>query len=169
MDEEYGLKEIIRARDEGLNCIRLCNWVANHPEQWKLEATEPYIDKIVKWCKRYGLYVLLDCHTRYNTFDFDTAKRFWDLYAERYEDEDHVIYELMNEPQASAASELERLYDHVRAICPDKMFAILSSPNANGALRLIDDVEAKLPQASTGQKQFWGSMGMAEESLTSRF
>jgi hypothetical protein len=57
-------------------------------------------DLVVEWCRQLGLYVVL-CHGGCNNnamFDYASTVGFWEFYAPRYADEEHVIYEIQNEP-----------------------------------------------------------------------
>jgi aryl-phospho-beta-D-glucosidase BglC (GH1 family) len=123
----------------GVNTIRL-------PFNWKmlLSETEPHVylengfqtmDRLIGWCKKYGLLVILDMHcapggqNANNISDSDNEARLWtqssiyqpltiDLWktiAARYADEKWVLgYDLLNEPVMSSSGhtnvELRDLY-----------------------------------------------------------
>ncbi|MBN2444080.1 MAG: cellulase family glycosylhydrolase, partial [Spirochaetales bacterium] len=130
----------------------IASWGANTirvPFTWKLfmEEKPPYgfidrgfelIELVVRWCEKYGLYVILDMHcapgaqNEYNIADSDgTARLFsepdiywpltitlWKELASRYADDTIVIgYDLLNEPLGNLPStqSLKDLYMEITA------------------------------------------------------
>ncbi|MHC4592463.1 MAG: glycoside hydrolase family 5 protein [Planctomycetota bacterium] len=93
-----------------------------------------YFDRLVKWCKKHGLYIILDLHAAqgwqspgwhcdnpadicllYESRDF--RKRVGDLWraiARRYKDEPTIAgYEIINEPEARNQEVLQGFYKEV--------------------------------------------------------
>lgn len=137
--------DILFIAKTGANTIRL-------PFNYKMFTYEDYmglnapdegfrqIDKVVGWCKRYGLYLILDMHdcpggqTGDNIdngygypwlFESEVSQQLfcdiWKRIAERYKDEPAILaYEPMNEPiahyfdnRAELNAKLEPLYKRV--------------------------------------------------------
>lgn len=114
-------------RNRNINCIRLIVRVG--------QATTADIDKCVEIAAQLGMYLILDCHyfrdaTEQNVTDF------WKLYAPRYKDRTHVIYELANEtwnPGYDAqAKTWSRIYKVARDLAPNTHIIILSTPGVPG-------------------------------------
>jgi len=60
-----------------------------------------YVDPIVDHCAEQGVYVIVDHHLieGYLTDAVDRKMReFWNVFAPRYADRSHVVYEIFNEP-----------------------------------------------------------------------
>lgn len=83
----------------------------NKPFEYK-ESGLAYVDSCLKWCKKYGLNLILDLHEApgyfFGTLDSNSLftdrhmkDRFigiWTMFAERYKSEgDNLIFELLNE------------------------------------------------------------------------
>lgn len=103
-----------------------------------------YIDNCVKWCKKYGLHLLLDLHRAYGysfgnaadctSFfkDEDLQERFillWEVFAIRYGKYDFVAFDLLNEivdPNVSDAWNdiAERTVHRIRKFAPDTWIVI---------------------------------------------
>jgi endoglucanase len=106
-----------------------------------------YLDRIIAWCKKAGLYVLLDMHcapggqTGDNIddsygypflFESDTLKKqtadIWRNIAARYKDEPVLIgYDLLNEPIAHYFSNKEELNKFLEPLYKDITAAIRES------------------------------------------
>jgi endoglucanase len=112
------------------------------------------IDQMVQMTRSEGLYLVLTIGNGGNngSFNHDYVMDFWNLYAARYKDETHVLFEIQNEPHAwsapypQAALDMEaEAYTLIRSLAPDTpillfSFAVLGSgPNAVGD---IQDVSA---------------------------
>ncbi len=130
--ENYITKEDIRnIVDLGCNCVRLPFWYRNFMnEDGSFLSENPdeifgfqVIDRLIEWCREYGVYIILDLHGapgsqstnhcsgaigRWELFTSDAAKdaavRLWTAIAERYEDEPVIAaYDLLNEPMNNDA------------------------------------------------------------------
>ncbi|WP_394175980.1 carbohydrate-binding protein [Thalassotalea litorea] len=101
-------------------------------------------DELVARTKQANLYVMItianngengQIHSMQKTLDF------WSLYAPRYKDETHVLYEAHNEPVAGqnhAWSDADwdkqvQMYNHIRSLAPDTMIFLGSFMSFNGA------------------------------------
>lgn len=102
------------------------------------------IDKVVGWCREYGLYVILDMHdapggqTGDNIDDsygypwlFESAASqelfysIWERIAEHYADEPVILgYELMNEPIAPYFDNLDELNGKFIPVCKEAVSRI---------------------------------------------
>jgi hypothetical protein len=112
--------DIERIADEGFDHVRLpINWrVLMDPQGGWLEDGFACVDRLIDWCRRHGLTVLLDLHgapggqTGTNIDDslgrpelfmdernVDLTVALWTEIAQRYRDEPTVLgYDLLNEP-----------------------------------------------------------------------
>lgn len=90
---------------------------------------------VVDYCGAKGLYVILDWHDINNTFDtLDAAVDFWNYMAPRFADDEHVMFELFNEPinqvgtdtenWLSVKADMETLISVVRSHAPDTLLLI---------------------------------------------
>ena len=139
--------DIAFIKQTGANTIRLpfnYKLFTNEDYMGKNDASEGFrmMDKVVNWCKLYGLHLILDMHdcpggqTGDNIdnghgypwlFESETSQKLfcdiWKAIALRYQDEPTILgYELMNEPiattfsqevQAELNKKLEPLYKKV--------------------------------------------------------
>lgn len=134
--------------ETGANTIRL-------PFHYKVFTTDPYlgargeavaqVDSCVAWCKRHGLYLILDMHDApggqtgdniddsygypWLFTDEEAQSEFiaiWQKIATRYKDEPTILgYELMNEPIAHYfADDLEMLNARMEPLCKRTVAAI---------------------------------------------
>lgn len=140
-------EDIAFIKQTGANTIRLpfnYKLFTNEDYMGKNDASEGFrmMDKVVSWCKLYGLYLILDMHdcpggqTGDNIdngygypwlFESEASQKMfcdiWKAIALRYQDEPTILgYELMNEPiattfskelQAELNKKLEPLYKKV--------------------------------------------------------
>jgi hypothetical protein len=90
---------------------------------------------VVDYCGSKGIYAIIDWHDINNTFDtIDKALAFWDYMAPRFADDEHVMYELFNEPindvgddtddWLSVKSDMDTLIALVRTHAPDTLLFI---------------------------------------------
>ncbi|MFB6162327.1 MAG: glycoside hydrolase family 5 protein [Halococcoides sp.] len=71
-----------------------------------IDYCENHLDPAVERCKQNGAYAIVDYHRHWGAgalpWDDPTLSKevqmFWDIVAPRYASEDHVIYEMYNEP-----------------------------------------------------------------------
>ena len=161
-----------------INTVRIAPWLG----VWEtMQVEDQYydshksefvymVDTVVDWAEEEGIYAIVNLHTRFGTdADLQRMKDFWDVFAPRYKDKTHVIYELTNEPKTQFWTEdnivqrrinindpdliedydsntliqtsMAPLYQHVRAIAPDTHL-ILWSPNNPSSLPLQDIIDS---------------------------
>ena len=115
-------------QDTELNAVRCSPWIGPHQyfrfdedQAFHREQYDILLDNCVQWAEDNDVLAIVNYHTQYQTvLDADLVKRFWDIYAPRYEAKTHVVFELVNEPETeSAKREMQGIYDHVRALAPD--------------------------------------------------
>jgi Endoglucanase len=103
-------------------------------------ANTPYItsvDSIVKWCRDNHIYVLFDgWHEggQGNTSgNFKSTVAAWSLMAERYKNQDHLLWEIFNEPHGVAWSAwvpmAQQLVDTIRAHNPVSKVVVCGTAN----------------------------------------
>jgi aryl-phospho-beta-D-glucosidase BglC (GH1 family) len=134
-------KDIKIIKNLGFNCVRV-------PFNYKLfeddknifkykEEGFKYIDKLIKWCNKYDIYIILDLHAAPGSQnpDFhsdsdgnsnlwnkkiyrDRVISLWKKIAERYKKEKTIVgYDLLNEPVTFKFNLLNQLYrDITKAI-----------------------------------------------------
>lgn len=116
----------------GLNCLRIPFWYRNFmTEELAFYSEDPeenpgfhYLDRVIGWAKKYGIYVVLDMHgapggqstdhscgiigkNQLYTEEKNLAamERLWVAIAERYRDDPTVAaYDVMNEPMNNDSS-----------------------------------------------------------------
>jgi endoglucanase len=143
-DEFITEDDVIRIAAEGFNHVRLAinSRVLQSESGELLEQGFVLIDRLVEWCRRYGIWVVLDLHgapggqTGTNIDDSPhglpelfTDRRYaqltldlWHAIATRYRDETVVAgYDLLNEPlpheyQHRYAAELVEMYKALTAV-----------------------------------------------------
>ena len=117
-------KDIKYIKGKGFNSVRVpFNYKLFVNEDFSSDCSHPgfnYLDKVINWCNKYKIYVILDMHcapggqTGANIDDswgypylFESAKsqnltiKIWKEIADRYKDEKFVLgYDLLNEPIA---------------------------------------------------------------------
>ena len=92
-------------------------------------------DKLVELTKTYELYLIITmgCNGENGTIhSLDKVFDFWELYADRYKDETHVIFEAHNEPVPYTLNNFKRddwdiqyqLYKHIRKLAPDSLILL---------------------------------------------
>ncbi len=98
--------EIANIKNLGFNTVHLYaeSFDPNYPNSG---STAPgyamaEIDKIVAYTRDLGLYLVITIGNGANNGNHNKewAKAFWNIYAPRYKNETHVIYEIHNEPVA---------------------------------------------------------------------
>ncbi|MFX1247139.1 MAG: glycoside hydrolase family 5 protein [Promethearchaeota archaeon] len=95
-----------------------------------LEYRLKLIDQVVKWTQEKNIFLILDLHKAPgHTFDVresekndlwdlnsENRERFlkiWEMFSNRYRTLNHVMYEIMNEPTASKASDWYKLVEEI--------------------------------------------------------
>ncbi len=79
----------------------------NSSKKWKTrDEYHALIDNLIDLCKKYGIYCIIDWHVLNegsgnpnNTLE--DAKYFWDYMSKKHKGEDHVLYEICNEPNGN--------------------------------------------------------------------
>ena len=155
-DKYITADDIAFIRQTGANTIRLpFNYKLFTSEDYmgKNDATEGFrmVDRVVEWCRLYGLHLILDMHdcpggqTGDNIdngygypwlFESEASQRLfcdiWQAIALRYRDEPVILgYELMNEPIATTFSQ------EVQANLNQKLEPLYI--RATRAIRQVDD------------------------------
>lgn len=135
-DHFFSEEDVAYIRSLGATAIRI-------PFHWRYAdpANVKYLDRVVEWARRYGVYVILDlhavpgwqnpgwhCDNPYGislfwreAFYQDRAIALWQVLADRYRDEPAIAgYDLLNEPYAPSnklvLSFFERLIPAIREV-----------------------------------------------------
>ena len=128
----------------------------------KEDSTGKYLeiaDSLVKWTRQANLYLIMCIGggRENGTFSINKVRDFWNLYAPRYAQETHVIYEVQNEPefnclQASAQATMDmeiEAYNLIRSYAPETHIILMSYGMIN---RYFDDDIAVLENAGIDLK-----------------
>jgi hypothetical protein len=108
------------------------------------------VDKVVDMADENDLYVVLTigCGGANGSFNQSFVTKFWDFYGPRYKDRTHVVYEVMNEPQAwsapynSGTLTMEKnAYAQIRALAPDTHIMMMSYSQPNNASQAASECE----------------------------
>jgi hypothetical protein len=98
------------------------------------------VDKVVDMADQNDLYVILTIGSggANGSFNGSFVTAFWNFYAPRYKDRTHVVYEVVNEPQAwsapynSATLTMEKnAYAQIRALAPNTHIMMMSYSQPN--------------------------------------
>lgn len=118
-----------------MNAIRICPWIGDWTYDVKNNShhNEMFvymIDKVVDWCEEDGIYAIVDLHIEFGTtVDLQNVKDFWSVFAPRYKDKTHVVFEALNEPDVTTAiQQMGNVYTYIRNQAPNTHI-ILWSPN----------------------------------------
>ena len=140
MDAYLAEEDFAYLRSLGFNHVRLAFDYRHlesdlRPYEYR-QAGFALLDRVIGWCRRHGLYVLLDLHAApgsqaadWNAGSADGEALFWDVrdfqdrvaalwgeIARRYRDETVVMgYEILNEPVTRDADQVERMNAFSRA------------------------------------------------------
>jgi endoglucanase len=98
-------------KDFNINTIRIAMYteeyngycVSNNSQKKKLKDL---IDKAVKYTKELNMYVIIDWHILSDgnpNKHLSSAKSFFKEMAKKYKNEDHVLYEICNEPNGNVS------------------------------------------------------------------
>jgi len=86
-----------------------------------------------------GMYVVLNCHSKFNAYDHNYALAFWEAVAPYFANRTHVLYELANEIRTGPADYTDddirrhvQLSNRVRVLAP-KTFQIVLTPSGTWA------------------------------------
>lgn len=115
------------------------------------------IDTLVNWTDQDGLYLVLTIGngpTKNGKYDRTFATDFWDLYAPRYANRTHVLYEIQNEPYHNFTTQqsqpvpshvihFERdMYNLIRSHAPNTPVLFFSYPVFKSGSGVMQDVQA---------------------------
>ncbi len=128
----------------GLNCIHLygeCPELQTPGEQVEL------IDSVVNMAEKDSLYVILTiggCNLN-GQYDSAFVMDFWEFYAQRYADKEHLIFEIVNEPEWEAPFDsnlivVERAaYDLIRSHAPETHILFMSYAHPYNDTSIVQD------------------------------
>lgn len=121
-------------RDEwGADLIRLAGYVTQNGytvSETGRQRIDTYIQKGVSLANKLGMYAMIDWHIHAeNPMDTKSAAiSFFDTYSRKYADDDHVIYEICNEPSdlpwSTIKSYAQDVVSTIRANDPDGIIVI---------------------------------------------
>ena len=126
-----------------LHCYAECA-AAGRPAGYQAQT----LDQLVAWTREDGLYLVLtigNCEAPINAA-FTTD--FWRFYAGRYRGEQHVIYEIQNEPAKSpglkpAILDLEKnAFRIIRAQAPETPVLLFSYQAFDNGAKVLKDIQA---------------------------
>lgn len=127
------------ATESGLNTLHV------YLENWQQPAGthRNEADALVALTAQAGLYLVLGIgggpagpdHPGNGWFDPNLVRAFWDVYAPRYANRTHVLYEIINNPEincaepfADATMDMElQTYAQIRALAPDTHVVMFST------------------------------------------
>ncbi len=137
-------EEVAAIKDYGLNCIHV---YAENPSWESAGANVTDLDSLVSWTAQDSLYLIITIGggTNCGTFDSTFVSDFWSIYAPRYKDETHVIYEIKNEPFAWSSPYDENTldmqkwaYDLIREKAPETHIQLMSYASAVNEDSIVD-------------------------------
>lgn len=141
-------QDVARIADLGLNCLRVPIWwrAVSDPDYGGDMA---YLDRVIEWCSKNGIYVILDLHGapggqndlgaiagERNNADLwkqeifkEQSVEWWEQVAERYKGNPVVAgFDLLNEAVSATMDDLVDLYDRmyhaIRKIDPYRILII---------------------------------------------
>ncbi len=138
-------EDVSAIKDYGLNCIHV---YAENPSSQTAGDNATDLDKLVEWTKEEDLYLIITIGggSENGMFDSTFVSNFWKIYAPRYKDETHVIYEIKNEPFAwSSPYDQNTLdmeiwaYKLIRGLAPNTHILLMSYANAINEDNIIED------------------------------
>ena len=151
-DKMINSNDITELTQNGLNALHvyLENNYTGRPAGYQAER----IDFIVNEAERQGLYVIITIGVINYPGDFESdvrfIKNFWEFYAERYKDREHVIFEICNEIPYIEDITTNALGDAFRIIrkhSPDAMVLFYSFPGTSEMdfiFKVIDELEKEI-------------------------
>jgi Cellulase (glycosyl hydrolase family 5) len=121
------------AQTTGLNTLHVY-LEDTQEDSGSMEATA---DALVSMTASAGLYLIIahGTGTAIDTFDSGKIKSFWDIYAKRYANKPHVLFEIQNNPEATCSKNVlaatlameEDTYSQIRALAPDSHIMLFST------------------------------------------
>lgn len=147
-----------------MNAIRISPWIGDWENlnvgsqyyDYNKDKAIDFVDTVVDWCEELGVYAILNMHTRYGTEPkINKTKDFWNVFAPRYKNKTHVVYEVINEPntenmdssEQKIENNMDEIYHHVRSKAP-YTHLILWTP-ANASFISIEELESSSSGANT--------------------
>ncbi len=153
-------------KDHHYNAVRL-NWVGAlkslkpNLDVWDWNELGAEMDKVVANAVATGMTVIIDYHNvgeqdpnkgDGTDYTMNWLEQFWTHIAPRYKDNDHVIYELQNEPSfslsgyttASYKTRFLEIYNMVRSLAPNRQLIVFSAPHHNYMDELLIHYEGDL-------------------------
>ena len=132
------------SKDFGLNAIHLYleGNASQNPNSVGVNLADA--DTLVALTRDAGLYLILTigCNGENGSiYSMDFARDFWSLYASRYKDETHVIFEAHNEPALYTPNQWSiqdwdrqiDLYHHIRDQAPESLILLCSFMGFSGS------------------------------------
>jgi hypothetical protein len=143
------------ARDE-LKTIKECGVNALHVYFERYD--EPYargrvghnaekMDTLVEWCRQESLYVVMtiggtivdDAWSSALQGDLDSTIKIWSIYAPRYANKTHVVYEIKNESGCGEVPIERAVCPIIREVAPETHMLLCSISNTSrGSKEIID-------------------------------
>lgn len=137
-------------KERSLNTVRL-GWVdpwyeLENYDYWSLEEALPYIDYSVASATAAGMNIIINYHTvgqftdNYASADMSQINAFWEIVADRYQHNEYVYYEPLNEPAfgdgakyiaTNFKAELLKVYETIRTKAPKREVLIFSFNNCD--------------------------------------
>jgi hypothetical protein len=141
------VEELNRLREIGGNTLHL--YGENFSSGTSVGSKLALIDAIVGMTRDAGFYLVLTIGngSANGSFDYDYTMDFWNLYARRYANQTHVIYEVQNEPHQwtpgypGATLAMERDANNlIRSHAPDTPVLLFSYAVFNNSGKVLDDI-----------------------------
>jgi endoglucanase len=170
------LSEIARIKDLGCNAVHLYAEVFD-PNYPNAGSTAPgynmaEVDKIVQRTRDLGLYLVMTIGNGANNGNHNRqwSAAFWNLYAARYANETHVLYEIHNEPMAWGPSYLTgttpagaldlqiEAYNIIRTHAPNTpvlLFSYAVLAGTGGSNAALNDIRAFNQAVFGNQNAVW--------------
>ena len=156
--------DIALLKQNGLNSLHvyLENNYTGRPAGYQVERCDFIVDE----AEKQGLYVIITIGVINYPGDFESdvqfVKDFWEFYAERYKDREHVIFEICNEMPL-----VEDIYAKVQADAfriirkhsPDAMVLFYSFPGTSEMDYILDEVIVEL------EKELGNSLDWKNEAI----
>jgi MYXO-CTERM domain-containing protein len=136
------------------------------------------VDKVVDMADKSDLYVVLTIGSggANGSFNGSYVTAFWNFYAPRYKDKTHVVFEVVNEPQAWSAPynsntlAMEKAaFAQIRGLAPDTHIMMMSYSQPNNWTQAANECEGlgiKWDNASVAFHTY-GIDGKEDKTLTS--
>lgn len=114
---EYVTKETFQSLKEDfqINTIRLAMYTEEYNgycsgDEKNREELKQLIDRGVQYAKELDMYVIIDWHILSDgnpLKNIEESKKFFGEMAQKYKDEEHILYEICNEPNQTSWQEIE--------------------------------------------------------------